>query len=87
MIPTDKDELALQMNGRKSNIGIGDFRKFAAYLGILQNVMYASLDRITASIPTMNDFIDKSFLSEGMKGKYKTLLEERAHILQSGLNR
>lgn len=82
VLPADKEQLALQMNGRKSNIGIGDFRKFAAYLGILHNVMDSSIDRIKGSISTMNEVIDKSFLSKGMKGKYKTLIAERAHILQ-----
>lgn len=82
LIPGDKEQMALQMNGRNSNLSIGDFNKFATYLKINEKAKEASIDRFTESILPMEEFINRSFLSETMKDGYRKLLRERAIMLK-----
>lgn len=84
LIPKDKEEFALQMNGRKSTLRVGDFNNYATYLEIHEKAATASFTRFKESLSPMVSFINRSFLSKELKEKYKKLLTERAHILKMG---
>ena len=81
-VPEDKEEMALPIAGKKSRFTKADFREFADYCQIspkaAENV-FTSLER---RIPTMIEWIEKSFLSEEMKRRYTNLIYERAARLR-----
>jgi serine/threonine-protein kinase HipA len=81
LIPKDKEDLALTLNGKKSNFRKKDFDLFAAQLGINESALRKIYERFGDSFPDMNKLINKSFLSKEMKEKYIALLDERRKVI------
>jgi serine/threonine-protein kinase HipA len=81
LIPKDKEELALPLNGKKSNLKKKDFDLFAGQLGINETVLGKIYLKFGDSFPEMNKLINKSFLSNEMKEKYLALLDERRRVI------
>jgi len=81
LIPKDKEDLALPMNGKKSNFKKKDFDLFASQLGINEAALRKIYERFGDSFSEMNELINKSFLSKEMKEKYIALLDERRKII------
>jgi serine/threonine-protein kinase HipA len=81
LIPKDKEDLALTLNGKKSNFRKKDFDLFAAQLGINDAALRKIYEKFDNSFPEMNKLINKSFLSKKMKEKYLALLGERRKVL------
>ena len=77
LLPEDKEELALPLNGKKNNISKKDFEKFAEVLKINKKVS----DRIFGGMINIqdkfNDWIDISFLESKTKATYKELIKQR----------
>lgn len=82
IMPEDKEQLALAMNGKKRNIRRKDFLLFADACGIPRS----SAEKMTAKIVSMKDkFIDmcrESLLPEYLKERFGALIEERVRILE-----
>lgn len=82
IMPEDKEQLALAMNGKKRNIRRKDFLLFADTCGIPRS----SAEKMTAKIVSMKDkFIDmcrESLLPEYLKERFGALIEERVRILE-----
>ncbi|MGE5497364.1 MAG: HipA domain-containing protein, partial [Syntrophothermus sp.] len=74
LIPEDTEELALTLNGKKSSLKKKDFDDFAEKLRINDKARDNSYDKFFRSQQEMLGFIDKSFLTDELKGKYKDLL-------------
>lgn len=83
LIPKDNEDLALPLNGKKSNLKKKDFDLFASQLGINETALRKVYDRFFDSFSEMKKFINKSFLSKEMKEKYVTLLDRRKKTLWS----
>ena len=81
LIPTDKEELALPINGRKSNLRKSDFDKFGKYLGLSEIVLNNLYKKISSSKQLLIDFIDKSFLQKETINNYKELISNRYNKL------
>jgi len=81
LMPEDKEELALTLNGKKNNIRKKDFDLLAEKLGVTQKTKEAIINKFFSSHHTLNKTIDKSFLREGTKILYKELIEERLEVL------
>ena len=81
LIPADKEELALSLNGKKNNLKKKDFDYFAGKLLISKKALSEIYSHYQNSIPLVNEFIPKSFLSNDMKEKYLLLMSERYKIL------
>lgn len=81
LIPKDKEELALPLNGKKSNLKKKDFDLFASQLGINEAALRKIYERFGDSFTEMNQLINKSFLSKEMKEKYVALLDERRKLI------
>ena len=82
LLPEDKEEFAITINGRKANLRKGDFNKLAKYLK-LNNKILESIYSKYASILTIGEpLITKSFLSQGMKKKYVTLIKNRLNQIE-----
>lgn len=74
-----KEELALPLKGKKNNLTKNDFLTYFAIerLGLNQLTINDVLDSFIKQIPTWFNLIDESFLSFGMKEKYKLLVTNR----------
>lgn len=83
LIPKDKEDLALPLNGKKSNLKKKDFDLFASQLGINETALRKVYDRFFESFGEMKKLINKSFLSKEMKEKYIALLDRRKKTLWS----
>jgi len=81
LIPKDKEDLALPLNGKKSNFRKKDFDSFASQLGINETALRKIYERFGDSFFEMNKLINKSFLSKEMKEKYLVLLDERRKVI------
>jgi serine/threonine-protein kinase HipA len=75
--PSDEEELALTLNGRKRKIEKDDFVKAAETLGIAKTTVEKLIKKYTKLQPAWNDCIQSSFLSDELKDKFKELIEER----------
>jgi serine/threonine-protein kinase HipA len=82
VIPEDKDDSALTINGKKRNIRIKDLKISANTMNIEEKAQYKIFSDIKNSISMMTKFINKSFLSDEMKAEYIKLIEERIKILK-----
>jgi len=81
-LPTDHDELALTLNGRKRKISLADFNAFAANLGISEKVLQKTYQKFSQKLPAAIEFIHTSFLGEEQQNAYFQLLQQRAVKLQ-----
>jgi serine/threonine-protein kinase HipA len=86
LIPKDKEDLALPLNGKKSNFRKKDFDLFAAQLGINESALRKIYEKFDSSFAEMKQLINKSFLSKEMKEKYIELLDERKKVVWQNIN-
>ncbi|WNY22919.1 hypothetical protein MmiHf6_02110 [Methanimicrococcus hongohii] len=89
MLPTniilpeeDTEETALLLNGIKKKITKEDFEKSFQTMKIDSKSVENIFKNFKETIPMWFDFIDKSFLPDEMKEKYKLLIKERAQRLE-----
>ena len=75
--PTDTEELALTLNGKKKRLRQLDFRQAALRAGIGDKVVTDMLTRFVKARPAWETFIAISFLPESLKGEFYRLLERR----------
>lgn len=80
--PEDKEELALSLSGRKSNLKLNDFLRAATTMGLEENVVLRLIDNMRKAIPKWKSLIHSSFLSEDMKDRYEHLIMSRMNRLQ-----
>ena len=80
--PEDKEELALSLSGRKSNLKLNDFLRSTATMGLEENVVLRLIDNMRKAIPKWKSLIHSSFLSEDMKDRYEHLIMSRMNRLQ-----
>jgi serine/threonine-protein kinase HipA len=81
LIPADKEELALSLNGKKSNLRKKDFDYFADKFSINEKALVRIYNRYYNSFSVLDEFIQKSFISRDMKEKYSQLISDRYKIL------
>jgi serine/threonine-protein kinase HipA len=77
VLPDDPEELALTLEGKKRKINQGHFVKFGQGLGLTNKQVEGVFSRFVKNKPKATRWIEKSFLSDGMKTEYKDLLESR----------
>ena len=80
--PEDKEELALSLSGKKSNLKLNDFLRSATTMGLEENVVMHLIDNMRKAIPKWKSLIHASFLCEEMKDKYEQLIMSRMNRLQ-----
>lgn len=80
--PKDKEELALSLSGRKSNLKLNDFLRSATTMGLEENVVLRLIENMRKAIPKWKSLIQSSFLSEEMKDRYEQLIISRMNRLQ-----
>lgn len=80
--PEDKEELALSLSGKKSNLKLNDFLRSATTMGLEANVVLRLIDNMRKALPKWKSLIQSSFLSEDMKDRYERLIMSRMNRLQ-----
>lgn len=80
--PEDKEELALSLSGKKSNLKLNDFLRSASTMGLQENVVLRLIDNMRKAIPKWTSLIHGSFLSEDMKDRYEQIIMSRINRLQ-----
>ena len=75
--PKDKEEMALTLNGRKSNLRLNDFIQMAKTMGIEEKVMLRIADQMQKALPKWQKIISRSFLSPENQDRYTSLITER----------
>ena len=75
--PKDKEDLALTLNGRKSNIQRSDFDQFANNLGISEKVRNNIYEDFSQEMNQVQDWVERSFLSEEYKEKYLQIIHSK----------
>ncbi|PIN70049.1 toxin HipA [Candidatus Woesearchaeota archaeon CG11_big_fil_rev_8_21_14_0_20_43_8] len=78
LIPSDPEEMALTLNGKKNRITRYDFDKVAEYLKINDTALKNTYEKFKKTIPVMIEFIESSFISKDLKYEYKKLINTRA---------
>ncbi len=73
----DKEELALTLNGKKSNLNYNDFVSGFKLAGLSQKFLDKTLVNFYYCRLEMKNVIEKSFLPENLKTEYYELLLER----------
>jgi serine/threonine-protein kinase HipA len=77
VIPDDKDESALSINGKKRKLRRSDFDKLAATMDINPKSVKHIYTRFERILSVSSTFIKQSFLSKSMQDKYIELIEKR----------
>jgi serine/threonine-protein kinase HipA len=78
-----KDKLALPVLGKNDNLQRGSWREFAEYCKLPERVVDRVLKKQTSILDEARRLIDRSFLPDDQKERYRTLLEERTAKLKS----
>lgn len=74
----EKEESALNINGKKSRLLKGDFDKLAEYLNVPVKVRY---EKFAGAFETIKRIIRASRISEGDQDKFLGIIRERSHRL------
>lgn len=81
ILPSDTEQFALAMNGKKTNIRKGDFLKFADACEISRITAERLIESIVKITPKLIDMCNDSLLTEEMKERLKKLIVDRAEII------
>ena len=81
ILPSDTEQFALAMNGKKTNIRKGDFLKFADACEISRITAERLIESIVKITPKLIDMCNESLLTEEMKERLKKLIVDRTEII------
>lgn len=79
--PSDKEEFALSLSGRKSKLKLGDFIMAASTMGLEEKVVLRLIANMQKVLPKWKWLIHNSFLDNDMKLMYEELIESRLERL------
>ena len=82
IMPEDKEQLALTINGKKRNIHKKEFRKLAESCDISLKAAENMLKKICSQEQKLLKQVDKAYLSEEQEDEVKQLIQERIKILR-----
>jgi serine/threonine-protein kinase HipA len=80
-MPSDNEQVALTINGKKNRLKKNDFDKLAESLGINQRIYERIYLKFSKNLTHLKNKISESFLNETLKLQYKTLVDERFKTL------
>ena len=81
VIPSDMEEVALSLSGKKSNLTRKTFNQFGLGMGLNEKQVQGVYRRFEMKMPDAGNLIKQSFLSEGMKVKYMEVFNTRCRNL------
>jgi serine/threonine-protein kinase HipA len=77
ILPDDKEELALTLEGKKKKLSGENFIRLGQKLELTEKQTEGVFKRIVKNTPKAIEWIEKSFLSDDMKTAYKKMIEFR----------
>ncbi|QTV05337.1 HipA domain-containing protein [Faecalibacter bovis] len=77
LIPDDKEETALTINGKKNRLKIEDFDQLAKSLKISEKSLQTIYKKFINVKPKWDEFIQLSFLNEDIKLEYQEIVNNR----------
>jgi serine/threonine-protein kinase HipA len=80
--PADEEEMALNINGRKNKLKKQDFIAEMNTLKVDDKQQQNIFRKMEKALPKWIELIDKSFLSNGFKEQYKSIIQERLNRLK-----
>ena len=75
--PKDDEELALTLNGKKKKLKRLDFISSGVIMGVEQKTIEHLIQKYVKLLPKIEEIIDRSFLNDELKDKYRTLIRKR----------
>ncbi len=81
ILPADKEQMALALNGRKRNIRKKDFLVLAQSYRINDKAAIRLMERVVKSKDLFIDMTRDSYLSSGYKESLINLIEDRCEVL------
>ena len=81
--PEDKDELALALSGKKTNLRLTDFLNAAKTMGLEENVVQRLVAGLHKALPKWQQLIKESFLNKEEKQAYEGLVVARLNRLKT----
>ena len=81
IMPEDKEEFAMTLNGKKNNIRRKDFLAFADSCGISRNAAEKMICKMKSNKQRLIDMCRDSLLPEDMKESFAALIEVRSSVL------
>ena len=82
IIPEDKEEFALPINGKKRNIHRKDFLIFAAGCGIAKLAAEKMIGQLVSMTPVFIDMCRNSLMPQDMKEAFIELVDKRVSVLR-----
>lgn len=83
ILPEDREQMALTINGKKSRLKKSDFLAFAEKCDISSAAAEKMIRKMCSFEQKFHDECDQSYLSDELKVKTKALISERIKILMS----
>lgn len=83
VIPDDKEESALTINGKNSRLKLKDFDVLANSLNINEKSLQSIYSRFKKVLPKWKDFIEQSFLTKETQNLYMQLLDNKFKLLEN----
>ena len=81
VMPEDTEELALTLNGKKRKIKKTDFVASMQFSGLEDKIIENIFNKFMKAKDKWFEFIDLSFLPDGMKESFKTIIAEKLRLL------
>ncbi len=82
ILPEDKDQFALTINGKKRNIRKKDFLIFAQTIGLPEKAAEKIIQKIVSMQAQYLQMCDESYLPQELKESFRQLICERMQVLQ-----
>lgn len=82
IMPEDKEQTALALNGKKQNIRRKDFFIFAEECGITHISAEKIINKLVSMKPEFLSMCEDSLLPEDMKEQFSLLIEERCRVFE-----
>ena len=80
--PSDSEQTALTLCGKKNNLHRDDFLQFAAGISLTPKTANTMLKKVISCEAKYYEMIDKSYLSGELKEEYKELIRERIVLIR-----
>lgn len=81
VLPGEREEMSLSINGKRNRIKREDFISFAGYLGIQDKAVSTIFDRLRESESDITDHIESSLLPQDEKKKFQEIFKGRIERL------
>ncbi len=83
ILPSDKDDTALLLGGKKKKLNKGYFDRFGLVLELNNKQINAVYNKLDAWLPKAIQLIEESFLNDKNKLQYKELITQRVNQFKS----